>query len=308
MDCVVGGGWPHGRIINIVGDKSTGKTLLCIEAAANFALQYPGGRIRYREAESAFDRSYAGALGMPLDRVEFGDDSKPIITVEDMYKDLKEYASECLRAKIPGIYFIDSLDALSDESELNQEIDQASYGASKAKQMSRLFRELTQTVEKAKVTFFVVSQVRDKIGITFGKKTSRSGGRALDFYASIVLYLSHIKTNTRTIKRVKRAVSIRIKAKCEKNKIGLPLRSCEFNLIFAYGVYSLGASLEWLKEVGRLEAVIPKGQSLESFIADAEKLEDEDYRILLYEIDVEVTKIWREIEQSFLPKRQKYNH
>src|SRR4051812_12321005 len=87
LDRVLGGGWPEGRIVNIVGDSSTGKTLQAIEAAANFAFKYPSGLIRYREAEEAFDRPYAKSLGMPLKRVDFGE-GFDVDTVEDFYNDV----------------------------------------------------------------------------------------------------------------------------------------------------------------------------------------------------------------------------
>jgi recombination protein RecA len=135
LDLALGGGWAERRIANVVGDKSTGKTLLCIEATANFAIKYPKGKIRYREAESAFDKGYAQALGMPIDRIDFG--SKKIETVEDLFEDLTKI---CEKARQKEFVVVDSLDALSDRSELEREIDEGSYGANKAKKMSELFR------------------------------------------------------------------------------------------------------------------------------------------------------------------------
>src|SRR5258708_4237909 len=96
LDCTIGGGWVLGRIGNVIGDRSTGKTLLAIEACANFVRTYPKGRMRYREAEAAFDRSYAEALGMPIDRVEFGDEDK-FRTVSDFFKDLGEFLDKCTK-------------------------------------------------------------------------------------------------------------------------------------------------------------------------------------------------------------------
>src|SRR5262245_49730127 len=127
LDLALGGGWAKNRIANIVGDKSSGKTLLCIEACANFAIKYPKGRIFYRESEAAFDQDYAKALGMPVARVSFGDD--PLETVEDLFDEL----SDILRNKNDCLYICDSLDALSDRAELDRGIADGSYGAQKAK-------------------------------------------------------------------------------------------------------------------------------------------------------------------------------
>ena len=130
LDCVLGGGWVLGRIANIVGDRSSGKTLLAIEACANFARQYSKGNIYYREAEAAFDVRYAETLGLPTDRVDFSDSFH---TVEDMFEDLTKVLESESKA---GLYIVDSLDALSDRSELKRDMDKGSYGAEKAKQMS----------------------------------------------------------------------------------------------------------------------------------------------------------------------------
>src|ERR1700678_202644 len=108
LDLALGGGWAKGRIANIIGDKSTGKSLLCIEAAANFVNQYPKGQVKYRESEAAFDIPYAEALGMPVNNVDFG--NKPIETVEDLFEDLDGVIK---KASGPILYICDSLDSLS---------------------------------------------------------------------------------------------------------------------------------------------------------------------------------------------------
>src|SRR5216684_6169902 len=129
LNCVIGGGWPLGRISNIKGDTSTGKSLLAIEACVNFARQYPQGKIFYREIESAFDTSYAAFLGMPLDRVDFGDG---FFTVEDVYEDISKILKDEAKAE-SGLYIIDSLDALSDRAELERDIDKGTFSANKPK-------------------------------------------------------------------------------------------------------------------------------------------------------------------------------
>lgn len=282
LDLALGGGWAEGRVGNVVGDKSTGKTLLMIEAAANFAKKHPTGVIKYREAEAAFDQDYAGALGMPLDRVDFGE--KQLATVEDFFEDLQLTVEEARKTKKPHLYILDSLDALSDREELDRDIDKGSFGASKAKKMSELFRRNVRDVEEVGVTLLIVSQIRDNMNaMAFGKKTTRSGGRALDFYASQVLFLAQIKRVTKTVKKVTRPVGIVVKAKLEKNKVGLPFREAQFQITFGYGIEDELACEDWLKEVA---SPIPEGN--------------------LKVLHKAVEKRWYEIEQSFLPKRKKY--
>jgi len=297
LDLALGGGWAESRIANIVGDKSSGKTLLCIEACANFAIKYPKGKIYYREAEAAFDEAYAQALGMPVERVDFGDGA-PLETIEDLFEDLQAVVR---KAKGPVLYIVDSLDALSDRAELNRDLDEGTYGAAKAKQLSQLFRRLVRRMESKQVTLLIVSQVRDKIGAMFGRKTTRSGGRALDFYASQVLYLSQLGKEHKTRKGVKRPIGLKIKAQCDKNKVSLPYREAEFKIIFGYGVDDIDASLQWLASIHRL--------------GDVELSENDMQRLdralnsrpgFERQLRKAVTKAWYEIERSFVPTKRKY--
>ena len=305
LDLVLGGGWAEGRIINIVGDKSSGKTLMCIEASANFAVKYPRGLIFYREAEAAFLKSYAETLGMPLDRVDFGED-KVFDTVEYVFEDMETCVARCMKKKVPGLYILDSLDALSDVAELKRDMDEPSYGTDKARKMSQFFRRLVRKMEQAQITVIIVSQVRSKIGPTFGRTTTRSGGRALDFYASQVLYLAHLNTVTRIVKGIKRPVGVHIKAKCDKNKVALPYRECMFDILFAYGIADLSASVDWLREVKALGSVGLKRKGIRSFLKACNKLSDADYRKELIRINEAVQKKWYSIEKTFLPTRRKY--
>ena len=299
LDLVVGGGWALGRIANIVGDKSTGKTLLAIEACANFAKDYPKGKIWYRETEAAFDKSYAEALGMPVRKVKF----KKLRTVEDVFDDMRLKAEWLVANNREGIYILDSLDAISDRKELDRRIDENSYGGDKAKQMSQLFRRLVATVEKAKMLVIIISQVRDKIGISFGRKTTRSGGKALDFYASQVVYLSHIKTLSKTIHGTKRAIGVLIKAKCDKNKVGLPFRECTFPIRFSFGVEDLQACVLWLKSIGKL----PLDRALAKKILNSpDDLSNREYDDAITRVRDKAIKEWNEIENQLKPVRKKY--
>lgn len=310
LDLALGGGWAEDRIFNIVGDKSTGKTLLMIEASANFIRKYPKGRIFYREAESAFDPKYAQALGMPLQSVDMG---VSLETIEDMFEDLFDIAKG--KPKHPSLYLVDSLDALSDRAEMERDMDAGTYGAEKAKKLSQLFRRLVSQIAAARVTVGIVSQVRSKIGVSFGPTTTRSGGRALDFYASQVINLSQLGTVKRTISGIDRTTGIDIRAKVTKNKVGLPFREAQFEIAFGYGVDDLLACLQWLDEAGVKDfnwkkyltgkAKGPQSQ-LKEAAREITKLPDSDYWAEFDEIKKVVEEHWYRIESSFMPKRQKY--
>lgn len=282
LDCVLGGGYPLGRVVNIVGDKSTGKTLLAMEASANFLLQFPRGQVRYLEAEAAFDDSYARSLGIPIGkRMAVIED---ILTVEKWCEDLETMLEAHIKSKQPGLYIVDSLDALSDEAEQGRDLEKGTYGGDKAKQMGKIFRRVVRQLKDTQVCLIIISQVRDKIGVMFGERYSRSGGKAMDFYASQAVWLSHLKTLTKQKSKVDRAVGVRIKAKCKKNKVGLPFRECEFSILFHYGVDDEEANREWLLSVKR------------------EDLISQDKVVMA----ANVVKAWKDIDHEFRPPTRKY--
>ena len=302
LDCVLGGGWAGGRIINVVGDSSTGKTLLAIEAAANFDRQYKEGGIYYSEAESAFDEPYAEALGFPVSRVNFGEPE----TIEDVFEELEDICDKYPESNPACLYILDSLDALSDRGELEREIDDKTYGMGKAKALSQLFRRLVSKLGNKNITLFIISQIRENIGVTFGKRYIRAGGKSLQFYSSQIIYLAHMKMLTRQIKNVERPIGIQIKAKCEKNKIGLPFRTCEFPLIFGFGIDDLRGNLEWLQSVKRLDKFELDDKSMVSFMRNINKLSDTEYIDICADVAEVVKKEWDNIEQGFAPGRKKY--
>lgn len=320
MDCAATGGgrrslagaWMLGKVVNIVGDKSVGKTLLAIEACANFARMYPRGRIRYRESESAFSPPYAASLGLPVDRVDFGPKGIKTLwnTVEDIFEDLRKVVKKDREDKVPSLYIVDSLDALRSREDIGRSLDKGSYGTLKPKLMSQLFAELARDFSDANMLLMFISQIRDRIGATYGETKTRAGGHALDFYSSHVVWLHHVSTRMRTVKGIKRATGVRIRAKFKKNKVAVPFRECEFVLRFNYGVDDLAASVLWLKEAGRLPLVGLPAKATEEqitlFLDRQDKLPDDEYRQYVADLREKVAYAWEEVENSFQPRRRKY--
>lgn len=301
LDCLLGGGWPLGRIVNIIGDESTGKSLLCIEAASNFLHQFPKGKVFYRESEAAFDEEYAEALGMPIDKVDFiaPDDFE---TIEDWNADLEKCIAQCKRLGVPGLYIVDSVDALSDEAEQKRKFNEGTYGGDKPKQIGKLFRKQVAAIRAADICLIAVSQTRDKINSMFPQKT-RSGGKALNFYASQIIWLSHVKDVSRTRDGIKRVVGLRIKAKCSKNKVALQDRIVEFVIRFGQGLDTVTTSLDFLEDIGRVNEAI--GCSREVFTKRIAAADDFEYKKDLRRLAEGTSRIWRETEKRFLPDRRR---
>lgn len=324
MDEALGGGYVLGRTVNIVGDRSSGKTLKAMELLANFFRKHPDGWARYAESEAAFDKGYAQAMGIPVDRIIFNSDVKlpakkkkddakekggiyMVETVEDLYDDL-EYHLDQHKGK-PGIYVIDSLDALSDEAEVGREFNEGTYGGTKPKQIGKLFRMLIQRMEDQEVMFVVISQIRDKLNVTFGETKTRSGGKALDFYATHIVWLAEIEKIKKTKDGVTRIVGVRVKARVKKNKVGLPFRECEYPILFGYGIDDLTANTEWLLEVGCEKQLAELGLSKAGYKVRIGNLRDKggaEARELRAGLVKLVRKEWGRIETGFLPNSRKY--
>lgn len=313
MDCAGAGGreepgcWPLGRMVNIIGDKSTGKTLLAMEACANFLRYFPKGKVWYRESEAAFDKDYAeNGLGLSLKKVHFWEDDygedAEFKTVEDMFEDLDKILDtnpEC------GLYIVDSLDALSDRASEKLKVDEGSYSMTKQKQIGKLFTRLIRKLKKSKICFVIISQVRVDINAMFGQKLRRNGGKALDFYASYCVWLAHIKRLTRTVHGVERAYGIRVRAQFNKNKIAKPFRECEFDILFDYGIDDLGASLDWLASIKQINQVLGVKDKAE-FLTSLRAANDDEFRQATSDVATIVREKWREVDASFAPTRRKY--
>lgn len=305
LNCVLGGGWPLGRWVNVVGTESTGKTLLAIEAAANFINTYPDGKVWYRETEKAFDVEYAKALGLPINKIDFGEYDLP--TIEDVAEDLEDQVDWAIKKDARGLYIIDSLDACSDRAEMKRvqkRGDDGTYGMDKQKVANRMFRTLNTKVSAGRVCVFVINQVRTKIGVTFGEKSTRTGAGALNYFASQIIYLNNMDKIKHEIGKIKRVVGVHIQAKCRKNKIGVAQRDCVFPIEFGFGIDDVAASVAWLKEVDRLSDAGIK--NVAGYLRDTASMSSEDYRARSKELAEIVKQAWGEIELDFMPKRRKY--
>ena len=301
LDLAAGGGWGIGRVANIVGDKSTGKTLLAIEACANFATLYGGEAIRYAEVEAAFDRPYAYTMGMPR-TAQYTED---VHTIEDFERDLDGWLT---KQTGPNLYILDSLDACSSTAELEREIgDHATYGQEKAKALSELFRKMIKKLREKQGTVIIISQLRDNIGVRFGETKKRSGGHALDFYASQVFWLAQVQALKKTVTKVERVVGVKVRARNKKNKIGKPFRHVDFTLLFSYGVADEISMLDWLKENHGTDLLPEPFASYPKRLDLAQQGKDRtSVETIRDELRTAVIARWEEIEDALEPPLRKY--
>lgn len=321
LDCILGGGWAERRICNVIGDESSGKSLTAIEACINFLLKYPNGKVIYYEVEAAFDKGYAKSLGLPVEKVLFGRDlynemiqkdekHHPYNTVECLYNFLQEFINLSKETNVPIFFIIDSLDAISDIAEQEREISDATYGSNKAKQLSQMFRRWGSGLEEANFTLMIISQVRDKIGVTFGDKTDCSGGRALKFYASQRLKLAELSKVPKTIDGIVRPVGTKIKAKVIKNKVSAPYRECEYTILAGYGIDNVESNIKFLESLKAVDKFdfkkygIVVGATTSPIIEKIKR--HPERKQLIKELGELSTKLWNEIEAKFLPEHPKY--
>ena len=322
LDLALGGGWAHPFIFNLVGDKSSGKTLLGIEAFANFEHTFKNPQMRYAETESRFDPVYAASLGFPQS-VKRPEDI--LETFEDFRDDLYDFIKKC-KPESPGLYILDSLDALSDDAELKKyeksqktgkassDDDEAdsesskgkgSYGTAKAKGMSAMLRMFNKDMSKNGVSLGIISQLRDNIGVTFGETSTRSGGRALNFYSSQIVWLREEGKKTRTEQGETRVVGVDTYAKVKKCSVGMPFREASFQILLGYGVDDEISLLNWLSTGSKYPAETVK--ELKKKLAVAR--DKQDYATLdelLSQLRADTTRVWKDIEKNLAPTTRKY--
>jgi len=237
------GGYPVGSIINVVGDRSAGKTFLSWNMMAEVVLreEFDNYHLEYEDIEGKFRIPTVALFGAPIRRVVLTPEEDAVGTVEGLDKKV----NKLLKSENPFIYVPDSFDALSDAEEMDKEELKRDYPA-KPRLASAMFRRIAGKINKTGSLLLVVSQVRQNIGVTFGEKYSRSGGKALGHYAVIELWLA-VKGH---IKRKERDVGVKVKAKTKKNHLTGKLRTIEFDILFDYGVDDVGSMIDFLVNEG----------------------------------------------------------
>jgi recombination protein RecA len=265
LDAALGvGGLPRGRVVEIYGPESGGKTTLTLHVIAE--AQKLGGQAAFIDAEHALDPAYARKLGVDVDNL--------LVSQPDNGEQALEIAETLIRSNAVDIVVVDSVAALVPRAELEGDMGDPQMGL-QARLMSQALRKLTAIVSKSRTCLIFINQIREKIGVMFGNPETTTGGRALKFYSSIRLDIRRIQS----IKEGDRVIGSRTRGKVVKNKVAAPFREAEFDIIYGEGISREGD----LIDVGVEQGVLEKSGTWISFGADRLGQGRENARQLLKE-------------------------